>query len=95
MSKVSDIARSLTLPQREMVLASDRDDIDGYEGCGVDLFTGADYAVAKALERKGVGHREGPGGFRYAGMYWNNNLGLLVRDYLRMHPEQAREVRSS
>lgn len=73
------IARSLSPSQKKMVIASGPDDITGEEGCGVDLCTGADYAIAKALERKGIGHREGPGGFRYAGMYWNNETGLAVR----------------
>jgi hypothetical protein len=73
------IARSLTGPQRRMIIASEPDDRTGEQGCGVELRTGADYAIAKALERKGLGHREGPGGF-LPGMYWSNDDGLFVRD---------------
>lgn len=68
----------LTMPQRRMLLDSEPDDRTGREGVGVELHTGAHYAVAKALERKGLGHREGPGGF-LPGMYWNNADGLAVR----------------
>jgi len=68
----------LTAPQLAMLLASDPDDITGEEGVGVELRTGADYAIAKALERRGLGHVEGPGG-SLPGMYWNNAAGLLSR----------------
>jgi len=83
MTTPAEIARSLTDAQRRMVLESGPDDMTGEEGCGVDLFSGADYAVAKALERKGIGHREGPGGFRYAGLFWCNETGLQVRQILQ------------
>lgn len=89
MSDPAEIARGLTKAQRTMLLASDPDDLTGREGAGVDLFTGADYAVAKALERKGLGNREGPGGFRYAGMYWNNGLGLAVRQHIKEADDAA------
>ncbi|WP_416464022.1 hypothetical protein [Sphingomonas sp. VDB2] len=69
---------NLTEPQRRMLLDSEPDDITGMEGIGVELRTGADYAVAKALERRKLGLRTGPGGF-LPGMYWNNALGLSVR----------------
>jgi hypothetical protein len=71
----------LTEAQQRMVLASEPDDRDGREGCGVELSTGADYAVAKALEHRGVGHRQGPGG-SLPGMYWNNANGLELRSAL-------------
>lgn len=77
--EIDRIVKGLSEAQRNMLLASAPDDMTGAEGCGVDLTTGADYAIAKALERKGLGGREGPGGFRYAGMYWNRPLGLEVR----------------
>lgn len=73
----------LTERQLEMLLASDPDDITGEEGCGVELLTGADYAVAKSLARRILGHVQGPGG-PLPGMYWNNASGLeLRRGYLR------------
>ena len=68
----------LTHRQLDMLKESRPDDITGGEGCGVELRTGADYAVAKSLERLGLGHREGPGG-SLAGMYWNNATGLALR----------------
>lgn len=89
MTDPAEIARGLTKAQRALLAASGPDDISGREGAGVDLFTGADYAVAKALERKGLGKREGPGGFRYAGMYWNNWLGLAVRQHLKEADDAA------
>lgn len=67
-----------TNAQREMICASDPDDLTGEEGCGVELRTGADYAVAKSLEARGYGHRTGPEG-PLAGLYWNNSTGLLAR----------------
>lgn len=69
---------NLTAAQRRMLIDSDPDDLTGLEGSGIELRTGADYAVAKALEHKGLGHRQGPGG-ALAGMYWNNATGLSVR----------------
>lgn len=79
---IEELARGLTEAQKSMLRKSEPDDLTGREGVGVDLFTGAHYATAKALERKGLGHREGPGGFRYAGMYWSTPLGLTLRAYL-------------
>ena len=67
-----------TLKQREMLCASDPDDVTGEEGCGVELNSGAAYAVAKSLERRGYGHVQGPGG-PLPGMYWNNATGLIAR----------------
>lgn len=68
----------LTETQRKMLLASEPDDITGEEGCGVGLRTGADYAVARALQKRGLGNVDGPGGF-VCGMYWSNAEGLAVR----------------
>lgn len=67
-----------TIKQREMLCASGPDDVTGEEGCGVELTSGANYAVAKSLERRGYGHVEGPGG-PLLGMYWNNATGLIAR----------------
>lgn len=69
---------NLTEAQRRMVVDSEPDDVTGLQGCGVELCSGAAYAVAKALERRKLGHREGPGG-PLPGMYWNNATGLAVR----------------
>ncbi len=80
-----EIAGKLTEAQRRMVLASDPDDVTGTEGAGVELRSGADYATAKALLRRGTGFVEGPGG-PWPGMYWNVSLGLAVRRILQ---EQA------
>lgn len=68
--------------QRQMLCASDPDDVTGEEGCGVELRSGADYAVAKSLERRGYGHVQGPGG-PLPGMYWNNSTGLIARSDIR------------
>lgn len=69
---------AFTEPQRAMLLASDPDDVTGEEGVGVELRSGRDYAVARALERRGLGHVQGPGG-PFPGMYWNNRWGLEAR----------------
>lgn len=74
----------LSPAQRRMVLASEPCDLtrnldeDQQEGVGVELRTGADYAVAKALTRLELGAYEGPGG-PLPGMYWNNADGLFWR----------------
>lgn len=73
---------TLSARQRAMLFESRPDDVTGREGVGVELRTGADYAVAKSLERLGVGHREGPGG-SLPGMYWNNFKGLGLRASLQ------------
>ncbi len=69
--------KGLTERQMAMLKASGPDDRTGEEGVGVELCTGADYAVAKSLEKRGLGHVEGPGG-PASGMYWNNGSGLEV-----------------
>jgi hypothetical protein len=73
--------KPLTPRQRAMLIASDPDDRTGEEGTGVELRTGADYAVAKALKRRGFGYVTGPGG-PGPGMYFNNEYGLDERDAL-------------
>lgn len=72
------VVMCLTPRQRQMLLDSGPDDITGEEGCGVELLTGADYAVAKALRRQGFGHLTGPGG-ELPGMYWSGAEGLRIR----------------
>ena len=67
-----------TPAQRDMLCASDPDDVTGAEGCGVELTSGAAYAVAKSLECRGYGHVQGPGG-PLPGMYWNNSTGMIAR----------------
>jgi hypothetical protein len=65
---------------REMLTESRPDDLTGRSGTGVELWTGADYAVAKALERRELGHVEGPGqSAGMPGMYWSNGEGLAAR----------------
>lgn len=80
--------QDLTAAMRAMLIASEPDGRTGEEGYGVELRTGADYAVAKALEARGLGHREGPGG-SFAGMYWSNSDGLARRAELTAEPQPA------
>lgn len=68
----------LTGPQAAMLRASGPDDVTGEEGVGVELRTGRDYAVARALADRDLGYVTGPGG-SLAGMYWNNRTGLKLR----------------
>lgn len=75
----------MTEAQRQMLLESDPDDVTGEEGVGVELRTGAGYAVARALERRGLGHVTGPGG-SLPGMYWNNSDGLTMRAAEMVNP---------
>lgn len=82
MSRISAIAKSLSEAQRELVIASGPDDVTGTEGVGVELH-GQQYQAARALKRRGIGQYTH--GSTFGDMYWNNNHGLLVRDYLRMH----------
>lgn len=79
---------ALTPRQRLMIADSDPDDITGKEGVGVELRTGADYAVARSLERRGLGCVAGPGALR--GLYFNNADGLLVRDALLARARASR-----
>jgi len=75
---VTNTSNDLSAAQRSMLAASGPDDITGTAGVGVELRTGALYAVAKSLERLGLGHVTGPDGSR-RGMYWNNAAGLAER----------------
>ena len=78
----------LTKAQRAMLLASDPDDITGEEGVGVELRTGADYQVAWALQRRGYGYVEDPGGW-LPGMYFNNADGLDARALIAKGTDHA------
>lgn len=80
-------ATVLTERQRQMLLASEPDDLTGEEGAGVELYTGADYAVAKALKRRELGTYQEAGGL-YCGLYFNNADGLALRaEILGIEPE--------
>lgn len=59
---------------------------------GVELRTGADYAVARALEKRDLGAiEEGYNGL--PGLYFNNDDGLSLRDDLMgQPPEEDDEV---
>lgn len=72
---------TLTEAQRAMLIASEPDDVTGEEGCGVELRSGADYATANALKRRGLGNVTGPGG-ALPGMFWSNAQGLAERALL-------------
>jgi hypothetical protein len=69
---------ALTPRQSAMLCASEPDDITGEDGAGVELKTGADYAVARALERRWFGWVEGPGG-SFVSLYFNNSEGMRAR----------------
>ena len=57
---------------------------------GVELRSGADYAVARALERRGLGTvEEGYDGL--PGLYFNNDDGLSLRDELLGLPQTEGE----
>lgn len=73
-----DARQGLTPRQTAMLVDSEPDDLMGEEGAGVSLLTGADYVVAKSLERRGFGYVEGPGDL-YCGLYFNNAEGLALR----------------
>lgn len=64
--------------QLAMVCGSEPSDLDPRSGCGVELRTGADYAVAKALQGKGYGSYE-QGQWGLPGLYFNNDDGLQLR----------------
>lgn len=75
--KVGDLPGS----QRRMLLASGPDESNATGAQGVELRTGADYAVARALMRRRLGHYDGPGGSLH-GMFWPNSEGLALREIL-------------
>lgn len=82
---------TLSPRQRAMLVESGPDDLTGREGAGVELCNGADWAVAKALERKGYGYCGGSMIGR--GMYWNRAKGLEMRALLialRLVPAERR-----
>lgn len=68
--------RPLT-PRMTAMLLESAPDRCGSEGLGVELRTGADFAVARALGRRELGHHTH--GVSYGDMYWNNAEGLAVR----------------
>lgn len=79
---------SLTEPQKTMLLASEPSDRDPDDGAGVELLTAGDYAVARALARRGLGDVEGPGQPKgMPGMYFNNSDGLALRRELLGLPD--------
>mgnify|MGYP007086365251 CR=1 FL=1 len=82
----SAIAAALSQPQRKLVLESAPDDLSGREGLGIDI-RGHEYATAKALTAKGIG--PSPTGSFGSDMYWNNELGLEVREFLRAQAGDA------
>lgn len=79
--QIAAVAGKLTKAQRELVLASKRggwgrDDT----ACGVPI-RGQQYRVARALERLGLGDHSF--GSEIEDLYFNNQLGLAVRDHLK------------
>lgn len=76
---------TLTPRMRAMILASEPSDRDDTEGCGVEISTPADYAVAKALERRELGSYSH--GDSCGDLYFNNSDGLAARRELRGEPD--------
>lgn len=74
--------RTLTPRMKAMVLESERGGFGRADtATGVELRTGADYAVARALEKRDLGTvEEGYDGL--PGLYFNNDEGLSLRDEL-------------
>jgi hypothetical protein len=82
--EAGEIARGLTMAQRAMVLESEpgawgRDD----DGCGAEVHGAGKWAVARALEKLGLGDTEESPGSYPSGLYFNNPLGLQVRAILQ------------
>lgn len=77
MDSVEQVMKGLTKAMGAMLVESGPDDITGEEGLGVELFTAGQWSVARALERRELGHIVGASGL--PGMYWNNAAGLEVR----------------
>lgn len=71
------MGKALSARQIKMVCDSEPDALSGEEGCGVELWTGADYAVAKSLEMRGLGYVVGP--TEPCGLYFNTSDGLVER----------------
>lgn len=80
--------RTLTPRMKAMVLESDRGGFGRADtATGVELRTGADYAVARALKKRDLGTvLEGYDGL--PGLYFNNDQGLCVRDELTGSPPE-------
>jgi hypothetical protein len=67
---------ALTPRQQKMLLESEP--LGWTDGCGVELWTPQDYAVARSLQAKGLGSWEqGPKGS--CGLYFNNADGVELR----------------
>lgn len=79
MTDPADIASKLTEAQRRLVLLSGPDDITGRDGLGVEIRSNT-YRVARRLDVLGLGSYTH--GSPTYDMYWNNSLGLAVRDRL-------------
>ena len=68
---------ALTQPMRAMLFLAEPDRRDASSSYGVELNTGADYAVAKALKRRGLGSYE-QGQWGMPGLWFSNAEGLQV-----------------
>lgn len=77
MPELEDVLRGLTKAMGAMLIESGPDDITGEEGLGVELFTAGQWSVARALERRELGHIIGASDL--PGMYWSNAAGLNLR----------------
>lgn len=77
------MGEQFTEGQQRFLLDSEPSDRDPTSGAGVELWTGADYAIAKSLQRRGFGDVEGPGQAKgLPGLYFNNAEGLYQREAL-------------
>lgn len=81
---------TLTPRMKAMVLASEPSELDRTEGCGVEICTPADYAVAKALQRRELGSYSH--GSPVGDLYFNNVEGLAVRRDLRGEDQDEAEA---
>lgn len=85
-AELDALAKGLSEKQKAMLLESGPDDITGEEGLGVEIH-GSQYRIARALEAAGLGsHTHGD---PYFDMYWNNALGLALRNHLRAQEGSA------
>lgn len=83
----------LTARMKAMVLESERGGFGRADtATGVELRTGADHAVARALVKRDLGTiEEGYSGL--PGLYFNNDEGLALQDELRgLPPEEDDDV---
>lgn len=75
------IAKGLSEPQKALVVASERGGFNrDDEACGVEI-SGPQCRTARSLERLGIG--EYTFGDCFSDLYFNNQMGLAVRDVLR------------